>query len=293
MILNQLYDYIGSKNVLQKKYISIAKDALNDKEREKFKEIINYFLKSRTLEEIGDAYLLFVEDTLEETKYFVEHGKYRYSTLNEVCSSVYFNDEYMTKYMLGLIVSGYIWFNHLAIHRYYTKQIRKFSGEHFLEIGPGHGEYFEEDLNYQQFNDYLGVDLSPSSVEAAQKYITNFSKYKNYHIACLDFMQFQEREKYDGIAMSEVLEHVEFPERMLNKIYGLLKSEGKAYITTVVNAPTKDHIYLFHTIEEVLDLVKKTGFIIDDYFCVAANNVSIEKAIDKKRAINIAIVLSK
>ena len=39
--------------------------------------------------------------------------------------------------------------------------------------------------------------------------------------------------------------------------------------------------------------MKKTGFIIDDYFCVAANNVSIEKAIDKKRAINIAIVLSK
>lgn len=293
MILEQLYDYIGSKNVLQKKYINAARNTINEKEREKFKKIISYFLKEWTLEEIGDAYLLFVEDTLEETKYFVEHERYRYSTLSEVSGSVYFNDDYMTKYMLGLIVSGYIWFNHLAIHRYYTEQIQQFKGEHFLEIGPGHGEYFEEALSYQQFKDYLGVDLSPSSVDAAKKYISNFSSYKNYDIVCLDFMQFQEQNRYDGIAMSEVLEHVEEPEKMLRKIYDLLKADGKAYITTVINAPTKDHIYLFRTIDEVLELTKRAGFKVDDYFCATANNVSMEKAISKKCGIIIAMVLSK
>lgn len=293
MILRQLYDYIGNQNVLQKKYIATAQNALHKNEREKFEKIIKYFLQDWTLEEIGDAYLLFVEDTLEETKYFVEHGQYRYSTLSEVSKSVYFNHVYMTKYMLGLIISGYIWSNHLAIHRFYTAQIQQFSGDHFLEIGPGHGEYFEEALSYQLFRDYLGVDLSPSSVDAAKKYVSNFSRYKNYDIVCLDFMQFQEQERYDGIAMSEVLEHVENPEKMLRKIYELLSKDGKAYITTVINAPTKDHIYLFRTIEEVIELTKKAGFKIMEYFCATANNVSLEKAIAKKRGINIAMILSK
>ena len=93
-----LYDYIGSKNFLQKKYIEVARKELTEAEKNKFEKIINYFLQEWTLEEIGDAYLLFVEDTLEETKYFVENERYRYSTLAEVADSVYFNDDYMTKY---------------------------------------------------------------------------------------------------------------------------------------------------------------------------------------------------
>ena len=106
-------------------------------------------------------------------------------------------------------------------------------------------------------------------------------------------MLFPVQDMYDGISLSEVLDHVEEPEKMLIKIYQLLRKEGRAYITTVINAPAKDHIYLFHTIEEVVGLVKKSGFKIDDYYCATANNTSVEKAIKRKRGINIALILRK
>ena len=93
--------------------------------------------------------------------------------------------------------------------------------------------------------------------------------------------------------MGEVLEHVEKPLEMLEKIYELISEKGKAFITTVINAPTLDHIYLFRNIEEVLEIAKSAGFKVVDYFCSTAGDISIEKAIKKKQAINIAMILCK
>lgn len=294
--LEELLDYIGAHNVLQEKYLRNSfQGNLSQKEYQDLLHILQFYMEKHTLEEIGNAYLLFVNDTLEETKFFVEHGKYRYSKLEEVSDSIYFKEDYMQQYMLGLIISGYIWSNHLSIHRWYLEKIKSFSGKKYLEIGPGHGQYFLEAINLQQFEDYVGVDLSPTSQKKALAFIERFKKegISNYRIICKDFMQMDETEKFDGVSMSEVLEHVENPLEMLKKIYHITNADAKVYITTVINSPTVDHIYLFRTVEEVLKLVKEAGFQVDDYFCATANGIDMEKAVRKKTGINIALILKK
>lgn len=80
---------------------------------------------------------------------------------------------------------------------------------------------------------------------------------------------------------------------MLKRIHELLNVDGKAFITTVINAPTLDHIYLFNNIEEVLNMTREAGFTIIDYECSTAGDISMEKAIKKKQAINIGMILAK
>ena len=93
--------------------------------------------------------------------------------------------------------------------------------------------------------------------------------------------------------MGEVLEHVENPLGMLEKINVLLKPTGKAFVTTVINAPAVDHIFLFENAEVVLDMVREAGFSIVDYICVTEGDIPLEKAIKTGRAIDIAMILGK
>lgn len=96
-----------------------------------------------------------------------------------------------------------------------------------------------------------------------------------------------------GGHFKEVLEYVEEPLKMLKKINSLLSHGGKAFITTVINAPAIDHIYLFSTPEEVLDMAGEAGFTVCDYICATEGDASMEKARKKKMTVNIAMILGK
>lgn len=49
---------------------------------------------------------------------------------------------------------------------------------------------------------------------------------------------------------NEVLEHLEEPEKYLNRIYEVTNEGADVYISVPVNAPAIDHIYLFHTLKK-------------------------------------------
>jgi hypothetical protein len=73
----------------------------------------------------------------------------------------------------------------------------------------------------------------------------------------------------------------------------LLSDDGRAFVTTVINAPTLDHIYLFSNVKQVLDLMHDSGLEVLDYYCAAAGDVALDKAEKKKKSINIALVLKR
>lgn len=87
------------------------------------------------------------------------------------------------------------------------------------------------------------------------------------------------------------MEHVENPKEMLQKIRSLLNVNGVSFISTVINAPAIDHIYLFPSIESVLDMVRECSFSVEEYLCTTENDVPLEKAIRQKRSINIFMKL--
>ena len=233
---------------------------------------------------------------MNETKYFVENNseKYRFHSLEEVENQVYRNEKYMSKYMLGLQISGYVWSNHREIHRWWKDLILNFSGENYLEIGPGHGQYFLEVLQRQQFKQYYALDISETSLKQTEEYISSREPYlTNYKLLQGDFFEIELKQKFDAVSLSEVLEHVENPEQMMRKIYEITTDSANIYVNVPINAPEIDHIYLFHTVEEVINLVEHVGYIVKNKFVVTGNGIPYEKAIKRKSAINLALWLRK
>jgi 2-polyprenyl-3-methyl-5-hydroxy-6-metoxy-1,4-benzoquinol methylase len=103
------------------------------------------------------------------------------------------------------------------------------------------------------------VDVSPSSLELV-KGIANSGRIQ-YHLC--DICEFEPPSRYDFITMGEVLEHLEEPLTLLGRIRNLISDTGHAYITTPVNSPSLDHIYLFHDVEEIRSMLKRAGFRIE------------------------------
>lgn len=294
-LVDSFIETLITKNELQKKYIKNWH--LNQQELDELNILLNFFTEvydggSHGLEDIVDAYLFLNNMIMEETYYFVSNEKYRYSSFKEVDEIVYNNQEYMEKYMIGLAVSEYIWINHLKMIKYFENNNTMFFGDKYLEIGPGFGQYLSRAIAKCDFKKYFACDVSETSVKGSNQYL----KYKGLDKCTVEhknFFDYDSSDKFDCIVMGEVLEHVEQPLEMLEKIYDLLAENGKAFITTAINAPTLDHIYLFRSAQDVLDMTKKVGFNVVDYVCYAAGDIPLEKAIKKKQAISIAMILSK
>jgi SAM-dependent methyltransferase len=177
----------------------------------------------------------------------------RYSTIEEADKNVYSNKEYMFQYMIGVALSQFLWQNHKEIFDFYRKNISNSSGDKFLEIGCGHGMFFIEAIKQNRFQSYKAVDLSPSSIELTKNFVNNYfeKNLPNVEIKLQDIFDFDEDEKFDFINMGEVLEHVENPKKLLDRIYELLTNNGKAYLSTCANCPAVDHIYLYKNVDEI------------------------------------------
>ena len=100
-------------------------------------------------------------------------------------------------------------------------------------------------------------------------------------------------QRWDSIVISEVLEHLEEPERALRNVASLLADDGRILITTPVNCPMPDHIYLFRTPEEVLELVAAAGLEVMENTTFATLGMTEEKARKRKLPIACAIIARK
>jgi 2-polyprenyl-3-methyl-5-hydroxy-6-metoxy-1,4-benzoquinol methylase len=237
-----------------------------------------------------------VRDINNEQMYFVKNNKYRYSTFAEVESKVYFNDDFMEKYMTGLGISQFLWQQHLKIHRFFLGKLPCHKAGTYLEIGPGHGYYFIDAMRKTKYSFFEGIDISPKSILLTNTIISSglFGSFDNYSLYQADITRFNTDKTYDAIVMGEVLEHVENPLLLLNKIYALANKDSFIYITTVINAPAIDHIYLFDSMGPIEELIRKANFSINDILMAPADDtLSLEKNMKRKFPIVVALILSK
>lgn len=294
-IVEKFITHVSNQSELQRKYLQ--KWNITEKEKVELRIILSFFLEkyNYTLDYLADAYIFINNMVMEETYYFIKYGKYRNESFEEVNKEIYQNTKYMDRLMCGLTISDYIWINHIKMIRYYEKHLDSFRGKKYLEIGPGFGQYLKMSILKDNFDEYLAVDISPVSVKKCRDYLEycGIKIDKKCNIIEKNFENLTINDKFDFVVMGEMLEHVEKPLNVLNKIYTLLNQNGKAFITTVINAPTIDHIFLFKTVKDVLDIVRNAGFKIEDYFCATAGDISFEKAEKKKKGINIALILKK
>ena len=205
----------------------------------------------------------------------------------------------MSDYEAALGLSTYLWNIHRQLYRLFDKALIISNSDNgrggYLEIGPGHGEYFVTAMKKTNFSKYTAVDISKTAIELTKDYILYSmpDTDKNYELIHEDIFKYQTSELFDMVVMGEVLEHVENPNVFLRRIYQLASDISTIFITTAINAPQIDHIYLFSSLKEVVDLIESERFIIVDSVSVNANNLPLEKAEKRKVAINVGFILKK
>ncbi len=296
-LLKSLVAEITNINPLQSRFIAASLIELREAEHEDLMAYLSYAEKQNLdIDYLAQCYDLIVKDTLREQLYFQRHRRYRYSTFEEVANSVYFDDEYMQKYMHGLALTAYLWPNHRELHRYFSQSIPKNQRGNYLEIGPGHGMYMMTAMRESKYDSFDGIDLSPTSVAMTQALLDSgvFGQFDHYRVFEQDFLDGDsEPQKYSAVVMGEVLEHVEQPGVFLDRIREISTDDAYIFITTPINAPAIDHIFLFDSFESIQTIVLDSGLRIQDSLLVPYPGLTVEESMAQTLPINVALVLSK
>lgn len=251
--------------------------------------------KGLTVAYLAECYLTIVGDTLREQIYFQKHKKYRYSTFAEVGDSVYFNEEYMSFYMYGLAITSYLWPNHLDLFRFFRETLPTAKTGKYLEIGPGHGYFFMTAMEQSKFDTFTGVDISETSIAMTRALIDHFGAGKKpFDLVCMDFLKTDLPENgFDAVVMGEVLEHVEQPDLFLKQIARLANKDAHIFVTTCINAPAVDHIYLFKSPDELVKLFDDCGLKIKSQLIRPYEGKTEAESLAQLLPINVAYVLEK
>jgi SAM-dependent methyltransferase len=258
-----------------------------------FDKYFNYLNRNNIEIDFGvNCYLHMISDMLEERVKFIREGRYSNSSFDDVEKRIYGNPEIMTYHMHGLVLAQFLWFDQYERLLFFSENLKKYHNniQKYLEIGGGHGLYINEAITLiPETSQFDLVDISQSSLDLAKGIVNN--NRINYYLK--NIFDFSDDEKYDFITMGEVLEHVEDPLSLLQKIANLLSTAGVCYITTPINAPMIDHIYLFNNEDEIRDLFKKANFEIIEERIVISEKIAQKQASKRKVPVMFAAFIKK
>ena len=259
-----------------------------------------------SLDELASSYELIVADTLREQMFFRRHGRYRYNRFADVADSVYFDDAYMSRYMRGLAITAFLWPNHVAIRKFFVDTVARLAlakerarePRRYLEVGPGHGFYLMAAMRAKVCEHYEGVDLSPTSVELTRRILEggSFGHFERdlYSVREADFLRYEHDETmpYDLVVMGEVLEHVEKPRWFLEKARDATGKDGQIFVTTCINSPALDHIYLFESVATVEALFAEARLVVVERRVYPYQGATLERSTAERLPVNVAYLLA-
>jgi len=296
-----IINLISEQNPLQKKRINNFISS-QDLDYWKYAEEICYrlsrtFLKNREEQiEAARSYNRMSMDFLREQIRFSKTGVYRLDNASSAEKDVYNNPEVMRYYMVGLFLSYLLWPNHFKILCFLRKYVDRLKDiKRYIDIAPGHGLFAMEVI--KKFPEIMAVllDISDTSIMMTNEILSAFGiKEKNFRFINGDFLSAHIDEKeFDFITMGEVLEHVNNAPDFLKRVNAILKKEGSVFMSTCANCPAIDHVYHFHNIEEIRDLIQDSGFSIVNDVALPAEAVSQEECQKRFITVNYCAILEK
>lgn len=294
--INHIYHTIANKNLFAakklKRYLKQQDEAFYYTANHYLERYNKYLhIQGLTLDYGVDCYLKLLQEMVLQRKSFLEKGHYANTSFDEVNKAVYANPEIMNYHMHGLLLAQFLWPDQYQRFLFFRENLQCYRPIHnYLEVGGGHGLYIAEAFEQLgKATQYDLVDISESSLQLAKGILNN--SHIHYHHK--DIFEFENRGVYDFITIGEVIEHLENPLQMLIHLHSLLNEGGTVYLTTPVNAPMIDHIYLFNHTDEIRQLVVESGFRIEKERVVISEEVSQETAIEQKLPIMYAAFLKK
>jgi 2-polyprenyl-3-methyl-5-hydroxy-6-metoxy-1,4-benzoquinol methylase len=242
---------------------------------------------------LSRGYRWMCEMVLKEELEFLRSGSYRYSSFREVNELVYQQSERMGEYMFGLMLSSVVWANHTRsfshyAHRFLTGNV---DGYRHLEVGPGHGLLLYLAASDPRCASVTGLDISAESLAQTERALAQLGVAKPTRCLACDIAQpIALDEKFDSVVLSEVCEHLEAPEAALRNLRGIMAPGGRIFVNMPINAPAIDHIFLLRTPEEVVDMVKRAGFEIEDIMNAPTSGYTEARARKFNKSISVCVI---
>ncbi len=293
-----LIDIILEENPMHKSFMVGALEHVTIEELQTLDKYLDFCgSKGLDLAYMADSYLTIVGDTFREQLYFMKHKEYRYKSYEEVGGHVYHNEDYMNQYMYGLAITSFLWPNHLDMGRFFVETMPRDVGGKYLDIGPGHGYYLMKAMELGKFDEFLGIDISESSIKQTDAILKHFKPdfADRFELRLMDFLDAKELEagSFNAIVMGEVLEHVEQPDVFLKRIAELAADDAYIYVTTCINAPAIDHIFLWRSTDALEKMIEGTGLKIKAPLRLPYEGKTLEESEAQELSINVAYVLEK
>ncbi len=260
-------------------------------------EYIEYLNKNDMTIDYGiDAYLKMVNDMFKSQIKFMRNGKYPVSKTSDAIDNVYNDKQEMLSYMIGLALSQYLWSTHYEMFNHLKEELKNNVKDikNYLEIGPGHGLFLKNAIDIlDKETNMTAIDISPISLDVSKSIIEYFYPTKKIEFINEDMLNLDLDSNCDFIVMGEVIEHVETPELLLKKISKLLSQNGKAFLSTCVNCPAIDHVYHFHTVEEIREMFEKCGLEIISEKVLPVEDLPMCEIEHKKITINYSAIVKR
>jgi len=231
----------------------------------------------------------------EEELHFHREGRYRFSTFAEADAAIYSDTGLMSRYVNGLLLTQVLWYNHIGAFDFFLHSVlsRRTEPFRYLEIGPGHGLMTFLAASQPSALSIEAWDVSPVSLEETRKALDLLETPRPVKLQTVDILGASPPgDTFDLIVISEVIEHLEDPGRALAFLRRCIDLDGRIFINTPLNSPSPDHIYLFSRPEEVVDLIEKAGFSIDQMELFATQAASIDRALRNRISVSVAVAAS-
>lgn len=220
------------------------------------------------------GYVAFVMDTMRRQRAFERDGVYPDVSYDDAARAVYLNDGYMaSEYLPGLLLSHYLWTHHFHMLRFFdsafASSMEVAGAREFVEVAVGTGIYSRRILRLLPRSTGVGYDVSPAVKRFAEDHVGRFGMGDRFRVRLQDIR----RDRPDPcrwLVCVELLEHMDDPTALLQALRELLAPGGRAFITTAINAPSADHVYLYRDPGEVVEHLEQAGFGLEQSFTAPA-----------------------
>lgn len=295
----QLVDAVGRQNPLQAKRIATFIAGQNA-EYWAFAEDVSELLH-RTLiaspeerEAVARAYNDLCMGMVRDQIAFRKTGVYPAHDADRVRREVYDQPETMHRYMVGLLVSQVLWPNHYQLFRFFQEMLADARPTRYLEVGAGHGLFIRDALRRFPSLEVEVCEISAASIAMCRRILAALGvRIADVQFTQNDFFAFSSDRKFDFITVGEVLEHVRDPVGFLNRVHDFLAPNGVVYLSTCVNCPAVDHVYHFHTVDEIRAVVAEARFTVAEERVLPAEDVPCSQWAEQLITVNYGAALRR